>query len=253
VAEVRLSHEPVSFKPEAILFDLFGTLIPTGSQADRTLNLRTMAHVLSVDADRFAARWLATFDDRARGRFGTLHETIGHLAREVGGDPDRAAIRVAAETRMEWTRTLFDRGRPSLDPLDSLREGGLRLGLVTDTSDDTVRVWPSTELASRFDVVLFSCVEGVRKPDGRLYRAALERLRVGPAGCAFVGDGGSHELSGAEAAGIRAFQYCFPEEAADAYRIDLDPAWHGPRLTDLRQLLPAAGSRRDPGRPSPAP
>ncbi len=229
--------EPSSPEFEAILFDLFGTLVPTGSQAARRANLEEMGRALEVDVGAFADRWFATFDERARGRFGNLEETIERLARELGGDPTPRQIEIAARARLDYARALLRAGRRSLVPLDALRSAGPRLGVVSDTSEDTVRIWPTSELASRFDVAAFSCDLGIRKPDPEIYRVAVERLGVRADRVAYVGDGGSHELTGAEAFGLSAFQYVFPEPTEDAYRIDREPDWSGPRLGDLAELL----------------
>jgi putative hydrolase of the HAD superfamily len=228
---------------DAVLLDLFGTLIPTGSQVARIHNLAAMARELGVDPESFAGRWLSTFDERARGVFGSLEETIERFARELGGTPNQGAVDRAAALRTGFARSLFDTGRSSLPALDALTSTGLRLAVVSDTSDDTVRVWPETAFAARFEAAVFSCVEGFRKPDPRMFRAALERLHVAPAACVFVGDGGSNELSGAEAVGVSAYQYCFPGEGDAAFRVDADPNWAGARLTDLGDLLRLVGTR----------
>jgi putative hydrolase of the HAD superfamily len=62
----------------------------------------------------------------------------------------------------------------------------------------------SVTLASRFDVTIFSCEVGIRKPDPPIYRAALEGLGVDARHALFVGDGGSDEHRGARAVGLRA-------------------------------------------------
>jgi putative hydrolase of the HAD superfamily len=81
-------------------------------------------------------------------------------------------------------------------------------------------------------------VEGFCKPDPRMYKLALERLRLPADRCAFVGDGGSRELSGAESVGLAAFLYRFPEEPTGLEaRYDPDTEWKGRALNDLSDLL----------------
>jgi FMN phosphatase YigB (HAD superfamily) len=53
------------------------------------------------------------------------------------------------------------------------------------------------------DAAVFSYEAGVAKPDQAAYAAAADRMGVAPASSVFVGDGGSDELVGAEAAGMR--------------------------------------------------
>ena len=173
---------------------------------------------------------------RFLGQLGTLDQTISRLARKSGGIPNEGSIEQAVRLRVEFFRSRLSEGNSSLPILDSLREMGVRLALVSDASDETVRAWPSSQLSSRFDVSVFSCVEGARKPDARLYRRAREQLGLEAAQCIFVGDGGSRELSGAEAVGIRAFRYVFPEPGYDTFRLDFDVEWKGSQLEELGEL-----------------
>lgn len=233
---------------EAILLDLFGTLIPTGSRASRAQHLGEMARVLEVDSVAFAYEWLESFDARARGIRGSLEESIGTVASLLGGRPTPGQVQRAAAIRLDASRRLLTSCGPSLAGLDALRNAGCRLAVVSDTSDETPRLWSVSPLASRIDVTVFSCLEGVRKPDPRIYRLALGRLGLSVGTCAFVGDGGSHELTGAEAIGLPAYQYRFPGEAEDsAYRLDADEGWSGTKLSDLRELLHLAPAKPGSG------
>jgi putative hydrolase of the HAD superfamily len=75
-------------------------------------------------------------------------------------------------------------------------------------------------LCGRFDAVVFSYQLGVRKPDARIYRRALEEIGVAPGEAIFVGDGGSDEHRGAQALGIatvlvtRLYALWWPEQIA---------------------------------------
>ena len=234
------SPDPTRAGPrlDAILLDLFGTLIPNGDRASRVRSLAEMAEVLGVDPARFPERWLDYFVERTLGSLGTLEETIAHIAASVGGHPSDEQIRAAGEIRLEFTRRLLAACGPSLAPLDSLRAAGFRLVLVSNTSEETVRLWADFPLASRMDATVFSCSEHLAKPDPRIYRVALDRLRLDATQCAFVGDGGSHELSGAERVGLRAFFFAFPDQPdGSAFRIDSDEDWPGETLESLDQLL----------------
>ena len=67
-----------------------------------------------------------------------------------------------------------------LDALRSLRDGGLTLGLVSNVSlaaaPDARRTSKRLELAPLLDAAVFSSEVGVRKPDPRIFRTALERV-----------------------------------------------------------------------------
>ncbi len=57
-------------------------------------------------------------------------------------------------------------------------------------------------LADRFDVVLISEAEGVRKPDAEIFRRALDRCGVDASEAAFVGDHPNTDVVGARSAGL---------------------------------------------------
>jgi len=59
-------------------------------------------------------------------------------------------------------------------------------------------------LATRFDVMLDSAVEGVAKPDPRLFQLALERSGSRPEDTLHVGDLYHVDVEGARGAGLRA-------------------------------------------------
>ena len=88
--------------------------------------------------------------------------------------------------------------------LHVLKRAGYRIGLITNCAYDEIAAWDSSELAGLVDVPIFSCVEGLIKPDPAIYKLACDRLGVDVSAAVFVGDGGSDELRGADAAGLKA-------------------------------------------------
>jgi len=94
-----------------------------------------------------------------------------------------------------------------LETLDHLRTEGRRLGLVSNLTllPDLVRQdLDRMSLGSRLDATVFSSEVGVRKPDPRIFRVALERLGSDPAETVFIGDRLYDDISGAQAVGMRA-------------------------------------------------
>ena len=126
--------------------------------------------------------------------------------------------------------------------LEAIKARGLKTGLITDCPPELPELWPALGLEQLIDAPIFSCVVKLRKPDPRIYQMACDRLGVVPGGCLFVGDGGSHELSGAETAGMTAV--CIraaSEEGYDPHRVDSE-TWHGPLVSSLSEILPFLGA-----------
>jgi putative hydrolase of the HAD superfamily len=100
-------------------------------------------------------------------------------------------------------------GQDVLEVLRRLKEAGYRMGLVSNVSllphlmrEDLDRLGISGFL----DASVFSSEIGMRKPDPRIFREALRRLRTDAAETVFVGDRLQDDVRGAQAVGMRAVQ-----------------------------------------------
>jgi putative hydrolase of the HAD superfamily len=97
-------------------------------------------------------------------------------------------------------------------------------------------LWENTGLKSFFEVTIFSCAVGIKKPDPRIYHMALEKLKVKPQHCLYVGDGSSYELTGALRVGMHPVWIRIPDEREDNFRID-EEDWDGPVISSLKEVL----------------
>ncbi|MEV6298130.1 HAD family hydrolase [Actinoplanes sp. NPDC051861] len=187
----------------AIVFDFFGTLTDPSAEALRADAFAETAGALGIPAERFYAEMAGSFPERITGRLGGTRETLREIARRCGTEPD--TVRLDAATRVH--RAGAERVRPPrsgvLPLLDRLRGDGYVLGLLSDCSSELCEDWAGTPYAPRIDAPVFSWREGRRKPDPRLYATVAARLGVAPRECWYVGDGGSREHAGAQAAGMR--------------------------------------------------
>lgn len=109
------------------------------------------------------------------------------------------------------------------EALDRLAAAGTRLGVVSNSEGKIAELLEAVGLASRFEVIVDSGVEGVSKPDPEIFRRALERLGARPADGVYVGDIPDVDVAGARAAGLEAV-LCDPFDLypgyADAARVD---------------------------------
>lgn len=220
---------------QAIIFDLFGTLIPAESPDARDAASHRSARELAVDPFDFAALVRATFDERMKGSLGGLSATYGELARRLGSSPTAEQVSKAVEHRLAFARELLA-VRTAEPILRSLMKAGFRLGVATDCSAETPAVWSSSWLHQYFDHVAFSCDLGVRKPDPLIDLAVVEALVVSPSDCIFVGDGGSQELTGARALGMEAVMLVDPSEAG-VYRDNQEIDWRGTTIGSLAEIM----------------
>ena len=119
--------------------------------------------------------------------------------------------------------------------LEELRRKGLKIGVLSDCTDEIPLLWPDSLYAPLVDAAVFSCSLGVRKPDPRTYAAVLHGLGLAPDQCLYVGDGGSSELSGATVAGLRPIWLNVPSE--NYFRPNAEAGWHGESIGSLEEVF----------------
>jgi putative hydrolase of the HAD superfamily len=187
--------------PKGILFDLFHTL--TGLES-HWAGWPTTSTLLGVDR----TAWNQALLERSRWRLVgeerdpvAIVRALAHLIDPCIGEDQ---IRAATAARIERFRQVLVRiPEENLDALRRLRDGGFRLGLISNADAMEAAAWPESPLRGMFEVEALSCHVGCAKPEPEIYGWCLERLGLTAADCLFVGDGGSGELEGARAAGMR--------------------------------------------------
>ena len=197
---------PIEFDlpfPKAVLFDLFHTLacVPPPALAGE----KPLSQILGVSpADLQRLYYDADVLGRCLGHVQDSTEAMRRIAHSLDPTIDEARIAAAVASRRRRFETALVQIEPKmLEALDRLRNSGVRIALVSDAGADDVESWERSPLRHRFDATVFSYRLGVRKPDARIYRHALEAVGVQPDESLFVGDGGSDEHRGARALGIR--------------------------------------------------
>ncbi|MFB0537980.1 MAG: HAD family hydrolase [Anaerolineae bacterium] len=110
--------------------------------------------------------------------------------------------RVCATRRHRFRHALVNVIAEVLNGMQRLRTRVAKLGMMSDTDFDEIASWEESPLASLFDVALFSCYEGVAKPEPAFYQLATQRLGVDPRRCIYAGDGTRDEHVGAREMGM---------------------------------------------------
>jgi putative hydrolase of the HAD superfamily len=116
--------------------------------------------------------------------------------------------------------------------LDSLRDRGLKLGLVSNAFDPPEllhRDLAQFGVSERLDVALFSSEVGRRKPDPAIFLRALAAVGVEPSQALFVGDTLASDIAGAAAVGMRTCQALW-------FRADDDPSAPEPDFQAFTQM-----------------
>jgi putative hydrolase of the HAD superfamily len=213
----------------AVVFDLWDTIVDFVPDESDGLH-RRVADRLGVPYERFQEVWYAEELMRSRN-VGPLATCFTTACRTLGVEAD-------VEELVGWRRDLTRRalvGRDGLvETLTQLRERGLRVGMISNCTEEVADVWPETTFARLFDVAVFSATAGLAKPDPEIYLLAARELGVEPSDCLFVGDGANDELRGARDVGMT--PVLIHRDGQEPYWEDLRD-WEGLRITSLPQVL----------------
>lgn len=184
---------------QAVFFDLFHTLVDV-ARAPGAKGAYT-ADILGVDRKTWNEVCFSGHHDVCRP---TEHiDVIRTLAHQIDPSIPERRISEAAQVRQQrFDHALVNVEKDIVAALSRLKKNGYFLTLISNASTGEVAAWNRSPLAPLFDVALFSCDCGYRKPQPEIYRLALEKSGVTPEQALFVGDGGSDEHQGAQAAGI---------------------------------------------------
>src|SRR5262249_26008530 len=158
----------------AVIFDLFGTLVP--AYHHRAVLIQ-MASVLEAPKEEFIRSFAEdTKVDRETGRLGSLEENLRLICCQLALSPSADQIAEAVDVRRRFTREALRPRADALITLQSLRRHGTRLGLISDCCEIVPPLWDETDLAPLLDTAVFSCRVAVRKPDPRIYEMASDAL-----------------------------------------------------------------------------
>jgi len=203
---------------EAILFDLGSTLIyfdspwpEVLSQADQALEQSLEASGLAVANTGFLQKYEQRLQEYYAQRetefleYTTAFILNTQLAEMGLTDVPQAILRRALDAMFAVTQSHWQPELDAVSTLQTLRQRGYRLGLVSNAGDDddVQALVDKAGVRTYLDVILTSAAEGVRKPNPRIFHAALNLLGgVVPARAAMVGDTLGADILGAQNAGL---------------------------------------------------
>ena len=205
---------------DAVLFDLLTAL----------LDSRTLWNGVAGSEER-GGEWRAAYLRRTyeAGRYRPYETLVAEAAREVGLPPALAACLTARYDELKpWPE--------AHGVLDALRREGLRLGVVTNCSE---QLGATAVFCTRIDFDAVVTAERIcyYKPDPRPYKKALAELGTTASRCLFVA-GSAYDLFGASKIGLPTYWHD---------RIGMKPPANAPeRLAYHRTLHPLLDVVRGP-------
>lgn len=227
-------NDTASTFPKAVLFDYFGTLTRAVRQGS---SHRWMARHLGCDPDAFLDLMARTFYLRASGRLGEPLEVLRLLTAVLGARPPERVLREISATRVAAIAGDGPLRADAVPVLRTLRARGLRTAVVSDCWYELPALLAHLPIRALLDATVFSVEVGHCKPHPSMYLTACDRLDVAPHECLYVGDGGSRELTGALAVGMRAVQLAAPD-LTEHLSFANDAEFEGPCIASLAAVVP---------------
>ena len=188
--------------PEALIFDVDGTLAETEEVHRRAFNETFAGHGLGW-------RWSRADYKRLLKTTGGKERIAAHMA-AIGVDPASVDIPLLHKAKTARYTELMKAGEIALRPgvqtlIDAARQRGLRLAIATTTSRPNVdalaeAVW-GANADTLFEVIACGDEVAAKKPAPDIFRLALTRLGICPTRAIAVEDSRNGLLS-ARAAGL---------------------------------------------------
>ena len=200
-----------------VLFDLGSTLLyskdpwpPIFERANRALvEVLQRAGIVMNSASFYAEfdNFLDTYyDQRGMGtvEVSTPTSLTELLARKGFRNVPEAIIREALDAMYAITQQNWYLEDDAIPTLEILQKHGYRLGMISNTSDDknVQQLVDRWQLRPYFEFIVTSAGCGIRKPDERIFRLALDHFDVSPEATAMVGDTLEADILGANQIGI---------------------------------------------------
>src|SRR5712691_7387267 len=108
---------------DAVVFDLFGTLVPPFSLPDHSALVREMAALLNVPAESFGESWTSAYPERGIGA-ASPSDQIHAICRQLGHeDVPHSVVAQAMELRVAFFRRTLVPRPGAVEVLRRLRAG----------------------------------------------------------------------------------------------------------------------------------
>ena len=194
---------------EAVLFDVDFTLVKPGPLlGPRGYHEAGKRFGLDLDPKRYAeARAAAVLDLKQHPELEHDEEVwlrfTEDIVRGMGGEGEACRSVAQAITDRWLASENFELYEDVLPVLELLRQRGVKIGLVSNTSRDLSAFVDHFKLP--VDAWVWSGRHGKVKPSPTIFMAVLDELGVAPEAAVMVGDSLEDDVEGARALGMRAY------------------------------------------------
>lgn len=191
---------------KAVVFDVGGVLCEWQGI------VREFAGEIGMEEEKFIQMFLKySFDPVMGSDLGlmTIDEFFEKLTIELG----------VPEKAQDWRKRFvpgFKRIEPTYQLLDELKSK-FRLACLTNAKIGLWAEWTEGKIRDYFEIIVDSSIEQVLKPDEKIYKILLERLKLPANKCLFIDDE-TQNIETAEKLGFITMHFKEPEESVKLIR-----------------------------------
>ncbi|PET53635.1 L-2-haloalkanoic acid dehalogenase [Bacillus sp. AFS001701] len=186
---------------KAVIFDLDGTLLNRDESVKKFINNqyeRLNVWVRHIPKEKYITRFIE-LDDRGNVWKDKVYQ-------QLTGELDITGI-TWEDLLQDYISQFKNNCIPFpnlLSMLDELKSNNLILGMITNGKGqfqkDNIK---ALGIENYFGTILVSELEGIKKPDPKIFKRALEQLNVSPNESIFVGDHPENDVKAAQNVGIK--------------------------------------------------
>jgi putative hydrolase of the HAD superfamily len=122
---------------EAVVFDLFGTLVPEFPAADFHESVRGMGVMVGADPDAFEELWNRTAIARQTGVYADVEANVRAMVGELGLVLDDVHLAEALDVRASLYRRWFHPRPGAIETLEEVKRRGYPVALISMCAPDT--------------------------------------------------------------------------------------------------------------------
>jgi putative hydrolase of the HAD superfamily len=238
---------------QGVIFDLGSTLIrftgnwPQVFAHSLDVLVEGLEHEgLSFDHGRFKRTFRAALEEYHQQRDRDLIEQTTEvvltetLIAVIGEAPSEPAVKRTLEEMYRVSQKFWQTLPATHQVLENLESRGLRLGLISNASDeaDVQRLIDKAGIRKYLDPILISAGFGLRKPHPDIFNAVLQEWQLPAESVVMVGDLLEADIAGAENVGMRHIwmtEEIDDEEIRQPYLVDPDAI--AEQLVDVPVIL----------------
>ena len=180
------------------------------AKADDALTNHLRAEGMDISINTFSTEFRKRLNEYFQQREKDLLETtytfvLRELLKDKGyDDVPSETLRSALDALFSVTQENWELEDDAIPTLETLKENGYNLGIVSNAGDDTdvQQLAQGFGITKYFDFILTSAACSFRKPHPRIFEIALSNWYCLPSEAVMIGDNMEADIQGAQQAGI---------------------------------------------------